>query len=175
MLAHPTALIAKGNFRGTDIATNKTDEIRRLINSWPDESTIIWCIYNAEQETMERMFPSAISIDGKTPNAKRREMLDEFRSGKNKVLISKAEVLGFGLNLQVATKMIFSGLEDSFENYWQCVKRANRVGSTDPLDVYLPVTTAERPMIQTVLDKARRIQEDTETQERLFKDFRHAG
>jgi hypothetical protein len=167
--------ISKGTLNGKKIATNKPEFIRDLVDTWPDKSTLIWCIYNAEQETMEKMFPGAISIDGKTPQAKRPGMIEDFRSGKNKVLISKAEVLGFGMNLQVATKMVFSGLEDSFENYWQCVKRANRVGSTEDLDVYLPVTSAERPMIQTVLDKAERIQEDTETQERIFRKVMHAA
>jgi hypothetical protein len=165
--------ISKGSLNGTKIKTNKPEFIRDLVNTWPDKSTLIWCIYNAEQETMEKMFPGAISIDGKTPHEKRPGMIDDFRTGKGKILISKAEVLGFGMNLQVATKMVFSGLEDSFENYWQCVKRANRVGSTEDLDVYLPVTSAERPMIQTVLDKAERIQADTETQEKLFKRVMH--
>ena len=73
------------------------------------------------------------------------------------------------MNLQVATRQVFSGLQDSYLSYYQCVKRSNRVGSTRPLNVHLPVTEVERPMIQTVLDKAHRIAEDTAEQEELFK------
>ncbi len=32
------------------LPTNKPEFIRKLIASWPDESTIVWCVYNAEQE-----------------------------------------------------------------------------------------------------------------------------
>jgi SNF2 family DNA or RNA helicase len=86
------------------------------------------------------------------------------------VLISKGKVLGFGLNLQIATRQVFSGLQDSYELFHQCVKRSNRIGSTRPLNVHIPVTEIERPMIDTVLRKAKRIDEETAEQERIFCD-----
>lgn len=161
--------LAKGKFRGEWIPTNKPAFIRELVESWPDESTIIWCKYNHEQELLEKEFPGAASIDGQTPLAKRMELIAEFKSGARNTLISKPKILGFGLNLQVATRQIFSGLEDSYESFYQCVKRSNRYGSTKPLNVHLPVTDIERPMIETVLRKADRVQKDTEEQEALFK------
>lgn len=161
--------IAKGNYRGKDIHSNKPNFIRELVESWPDESTIIWCIYNREQELLEKEMPEAASITGKTPLAKRQQMIDDFKSGKTKVLISKSKILGFGLNLQVATRQIFSGLQDSYESYYQSVKRSNRVGSTVPLNVHIPITDIEYPMVESVLRKAGRVLEDTTTQEQLFK------
>lgn len=148
----------------------KYDYIRSLADSWPDESTIIWCMFNREQDEVERVFPEAASIRGETPMAHRLEMIDKFKSGEIRVLISKPKVLGFGLNLQVATRQIFSGLQDSYEQYYQAVKRSNRYGSTKPLNVHIPVTEVEFPMIQSVLSKADRIEEDTKLQEEMFHD-----
>lgn len=161
--------LAKGKFRGEWIPTNKPRFIRELVESWPDESTIIWCKYNHEQELLEKELPHAASIAGATPLAQRMELIAEFKSGVRKVLVSKPKILGFGLNLQVATRQVFSGLEDSYESFYQCVKRSNRYGSTKPLNVHLPVTDIERPMIETVMRKADRVQKDTEEQESLFK------
>ncbi len=161
--------LAKGKFRGKAIATNKPRAIRELVDSWPDESTIIWCKYNHEQESLEKEFPEAASISGSTKLAKRIELIDEFKAGKRRQLISKPKVLGFGLNLQVATRHVLSGLEDSYEAFYQCIKRSNRYGSTKPLNVHIPVTDVERPMIETVLRKADRVQADTEEQEALFR------
>lgn len=164
--------IAKGNHKGGDIPTNKPDFIRRLVDSWPDESTIIWCRYNHEQETMERTFgKDAVSIHGGTPEATRQTMIDDFKAGRVRVLISKPKILGFGLNLQVATRQVFSGLQDSYEEFYQAVKRSNRIGSTRPLNVHIPVTEIEEPMVSNVLRKADRVQSDTEEQERLFKEM----
>jgi hypothetical protein len=163
--------IAKGRYKGKDVDTLKPDYIRRLVDSWSDrESTIVWCIYNNEQELMEKAFPDAVSLKGSTPYEKRAAMIDDFKAGRNRICISKAEVMGFGLNLQIATRHVFSGIHDSFENWHQCIKRSNRVGSKYDLNVHVPVTELERPMLDTVLRKARRIDEDTLEQERLFKD-----
>ncbi len=162
--------IAKGNVRGEKIGTNKTGFIQDLVGSWPDESTLIWCIYNPEQDAMADAFPDAASIDGSTPLGKRMEMIRGFKAGEIKTLISKPKILGFGLNLQRVTRQVFSGLQDSYESYWQAVKRSNRVGSTRPLNVHIPVTELEEPMVQNVLRKAAMVQADTEEQQRIFRE-----
>jgi superfamily II DNA/RNA helicase len=162
------AQIAKGNYRGEAVETNKPAFIRRMVESWPDESTIVWCRYNAEQDSVAAQFPDAANIDGDTPYAERERLIDDFKAGRRRVLVSKAKVLGFGLNLQIATRQVFSGLQDSYEEYYQAVKRSNRYGSTRPLNVHIPITDIERPMIETVLAKAKRVQADAEEQERIF-------
>lgn len=164
------ARIAKG-IGEESIPTNKPEYIKNLVESFGDESTIIWCKYNPEQDQMERLFPEAASISGATPVPKRHELIEDFKSGRRRVLISKPEIMGYGLNLQVCTRMVFSGLQDSYLLYYQAVKRANRVGSTKPLRVHIPVTEIEEPMVDSVLRKAHRVQEDTETQEQLFKEI----
>lgn len=173
--------ISKGNHKGKRIATHKYEFIRSLVDSWTrpadadatdsgPESTIIWCCYNAEQDRLDETFPDAASIRGATNYEARIGLVDDFKAARRRVLISKPEIMGFGLNLQVCTRMVFSGLEDSFESYYQAVKRANRIGSTKPLNVHIPVTDVERPQIETVLAKAQRVQHDTEEQEAIFNE-----
>ena len=161
--------ISKGNIGGQKIATNKPTYIRRLVDGWPHESTIIWCHYNAEQASMAATFPDAGDITGQTPYEERMRIIESFKAGRTRILITKPKILGFGQNLQIATRQVFSGLQDSYEQFYQAVKRSNRVGSTRPLNVHIPVTSAEMPMIQTVLAKADRVQSDSEEQERIFK------
>jgi len=161
--------IGKGCYKGKRIPTNKTAYIRGLVEQWPDESTIIWCLYNAEQDIVSEAIPEAVSMYGSTPHADRVRMIDDFKAGRVKTLISKPKILGFWLNLQIATRQIFSGLVDSYESYYQAVKRSNRFGSRYPLNVHIPVTDIEMPMVETVIQKAGRVQLDTEEQERVFR------
>jgi superfamily II DNA or RNA helicase len=151
-------------------SSEKPQYIVDMVREWPTESTIIWCRYNDEQDMLARMLPEAASIDGKTPQDERQRLVDEFKSGRIKVLITKPKILGFGLNLQVCTRQVFSGLQDSYEEYYQAVKRSNRVGSSRPLNVHIPVTDIERPMVENVLRKARRVEADTREQEAMFRD-----
>lgn len=162
--------IAKGHHRGRRFATNKPAFIRSLVDSWPGESTIIWCLYNEEQKSLEAIFPEAASIAGDTPHEERIKLIGEFQRGERRILLSKGKILGFGLNLQAATRQVFSSLVDSYETYFQCVKRSNRIGSDRPLNVHLPVSEVERPMIETVLRKARMVDQDTREQEAIFRD-----
>jgi hypothetical protein len=164
--------IAKGK---NGIASNKNDFIRSLVDSWPDESTIIWCNYNDEHEQMEGTFPDAVSISGDTKESDRQSMIDRFKSGEVRTLITKPKILGFGLNLQVCTRQVWSGLKDSYEEYYQGVKRSNRIGSTRPLNVHIPVTELEVPFVENVLRKADRVEYDTNEQMRLFKEIGHEG
>lgn len=155
------------------VSTNKPSFIKSLVDSWPDESTIIWCNYNEEQEIMEKIFPDSVSIGGDTPEHKRQEYIDQFKAGQVNVMITKPKILGFGINLQVCTRQIFSGLKDSYEEFYQAVKRSNRIGSTRPLNVHIPVTELEIPFVDNVLRKAGRVEADTKEQELLFKDIGH--
>lgn len=158
--------IAKG-MDGTP--TLKYKYIKALLDAQPNRSTIIWCWFNEEQDRLADMLPDAASIDGSTPHAKRLELVADFKAGRRRVLISKPKVLGFGLNLQIATRQIFSSLIDSYEAYYQAIKRSNRYGSNEPLDVEIPVLDCERPMVENVLRKAALVQRDTEQQERIFR------
>lgn len=156
--------------KGVGCESLKPQYVVDRVRSFAPESTIVWCKYNAEQDTLAAMMPEAGNISGDTPIDERERIIAAFQSGEIKTIITKPKILGFGLNLQVATRQLFSTLQDSYEEYYQAVKRSNRVGSTRPLHVHIPVTDLERPMIDTVLRKAAMIQSDAAEQERLFKE-----
>lgn len=50
-------------------------------------------------------------------------------------------------------------------------ERSNRIGSTKPLSVHIPVTELEEPMVENVLRKADRVHDDTLAQESLFAEY----
>ena len=158
------ARIAKGG------DSNKPAFIRSLIESWPDESTLVWCRFNDEQDRLAAALPGAASISGDTPESERERIIDDFQAGRIKTLVTKAKILGFGINMQICTRQVFSSCHDSYEEYFQAIMRSNRVGSTRDLNVHLPVTEAERPMMETVLRKAGRVDADTREQEEMFKN-----
>lgn len=163
------AKIGKGWYGGGRIESNKPHVIHDLATSG-DCSSIIWCKYNPEQDAVAALFDGCASIDGSTPYEKRIELVNDFKAGRRRQLVSKPKVLGFGLNLQIARRHVFSTLQDSYEEFYQCIKRSNRVGSTEPLDVYVPATEVEMPMVENVFRKAKRIDEDTAEQEAMFRE-----
>ena len=164
------ARIGKGFVGGEKVEAYKTDYIKKLVDSWPDESTIIWCKYNGEQDEIAAAFPGCGNVTGSTSVEERERIVNGFKAGTIKVLVTKPKLLGFGLNLQIATRQVFSTLQDSYEEFYQAVKRSNRYGSTLPLNVHIPLTELEAPMVGTVMAKADRVTKDTIEQERIFRE-----
>jgi len=165
------ARIGKGFVNGEKVEAHKTEYIKSLVASWPDESTIIWCKYNQEQDEIAAAFPDCANIDGTTPMEERERLVADFKAGRRRVMVTKPKILGFGVNLQICTRQVFSTLQDSYEEFYQAVKRSNRYGSTKPLNVHIPLTELEAPMVDTVMKKANRVALDAAEQERIFLEM----
>lgn len=134
--------------RYQEIRSNKPGAIADLIRSEAASGiqTLIWTVFDAEAEILaaclsgkrQRQLGFEV-LTGKTPSEERLEILERFRTGETPVLISRASVLGWGINLQHCGSMIFSGWSDSFEQFYQAVRRAYRFGQTRRLRIHLPL------------------------------------
>lgn len=108
-----------------------------------NEQVLIWCDLNDESHELKRLIPDAVEVCGSdSPDFKRQAMLD-FSDGKARVLISKPSLCGFGMNWQNCRNVIFAGLSDSFEAYYQAVRRCWRFGQSQPVNVHIITSEAE--------------------------------
>lgn len=105
---------------------------------------IIWCGLNAEQDKLEKLLgDQCFSIQGSTPDVKKIEYERRWREGERPVLITKPEIGAWGMNWQQCYIEIFTGLSDSYEQYYQAVRRCWRFGQTEPVDVYIVISALE--------------------------------
>ena len=116
-------------------------------------SWIAWCGLNTESEGLARVLPNAVEVSGRDSYAEKVGAIQSFLLGQSKVLITKPKIAGFGLNLQMCSKMVFVGLSDSYETYYQCIRRCWRFGQTQPVDVHIVVSDAERGIVENVRQK----------------------
>lgn len=101
---------------------------RELVASEPDEQWLIWCGLNDEATALAREIPGAVNVHGAmSPEDKARELL-AFAHGETRALITKPSIAGMGLNFQSCARMAFVGLSDSYEAYYQCMRRCYRFG-----------------------------------------------
>jgi hypothetical protein len=75
------------------------------------------------------------------------------------VLISKVDILGFGMNFQHCHNMAFVGLSDSYESYYQAIRRCWRYGQSRPVNVHIVVSEAEQMVVENVRRKEARASE----------------
>lgn len=114
----------------------------KLANEY-DGQCLIWCDYNDESELAAKLIDGAVEVRGTdTPEHKKSSMIG-FSEGKVRVLVSKPSIAGWGMNWQNCNMVIFAGLSDSFESYYQAIRRCWRFGQSNPVDVHLIVSDAE--------------------------------
>ncbi|MDR2674945.1 MAG: hypothetical protein LBC18_08790 [Opitutaceae bacterium] len=136
------------------------------------KQVLIWCIFNEEARIVGehlRGVPGIAQLHGGTPDEERLRILEDFRKGEIRVLVAKAEMLGYGLNFPFVEAMIFSGFDDSFERFYQAVRRAYRYGAKKRLRVHIPyVPGLEDHVWENILRKKNQWEDDTAACERAY-------
>lgn len=125
-------------------------------NNGNRDQWLIWCGLNAEQDAIAaKLGDVCVSIDGKTSEEKLLERLGRWLRGEVPVLTSKVRIFGFGMNLQNCHRMMFLGLGDSWEQYYQAIRRCWRFGQKSPVDVHVVVSDVEGEIAANVRAKER--------------------
>lgn len=126
----------------TDARVAKAAELANNGEQW-----IVWCDLNAEGDALTEAIDGAVQVAGAdTPEHKERAMLD-FADGKIRVLVTKPRIAGFGMNWQGCARMAFVGVTDSWEAYFQAVRRCWRFGQTRPVEVHVITSDAEGAVV----------------------------
>lgn len=123
-------------------------DLAQLPGQW-----IVWCGLNDEAAAVAAAVDGAVNVDGSmTPDAK-AEALEAFQDGAIRVLVTKPVIAGFGMNFQNCHRMVFVGLSDSYESYYQAIRRCYRFGQQHPVDVRIVVSALEQQIVQNVARK----------------------
>ncbi len=150
--------------------TNKPDDIAALANvTHGDEPIVIWVTFDREGDQLGALIPDSVVLSGRTARPKRDLTIEQFRTGTGpRVLIVKPSMFGFGLNLQACRIQIFSTITDSFERYYQAMRRSYRYGQTRPVVIYIPLTQLDQAMCTNVMNKQAAWEHDADRQEREY-------
>lgn len=124
-----------------------------LVAAEPDEQWLLWCGLNTESAALAKLLPEAVEVTGSDdPDVKAARLLD-FAEGRTRVLITKASIAGWGLNLQRCARMAFVGIGDSYETYHQAIRRCWRFGQQREVHVHIVISDLERLIYQRVRQK----------------------
>jgi hypothetical protein len=104
----------------------------------PSEGHFVWwCNLNSESEMIKKLIPGAVEVRGSDDDTSKERKLVDFSEGKIRVLVTKPSICGFGMNWQHCHNTGFVGLNDSFEQYYQAVRRFWRFGQTEPVNCHI--------------------------------------
>lgn len=130
-----------------------TEQRVREAAAMANESTepwLMWCNLNNESQLLKSLIPDAVEVSGSdTPEQKEERMLG-FTAGKYRVLVTKPSIAGFGMNWQHCPNMAFVGLSDSYEQFYQAVRRCWRFGQKLPVHAHIITADIEGAVVSNI-------------------------
>lgn len=118
-----------------------------------DRPFVWWCNLNTESEGLAKAIPGAVEVRGSDSEQDKERKLIDFSEGRIRVLITKPSICGFGMNWQHCADTGFVGLNDSFEQVYQSIRRFWRFGQAKPVNVHFIAAETEGAVVANLRRK----------------------
>lgn len=130
----------------------RCERVAALVNG-TGQPALVWCHLNEEGDLLERLIPDAVQVSGADSDEKKERHLLGFADGRSRVLITKPKIGAWGLNYQHCAH-IATFPSNSYEQYYQSVRRCWRFGQKRPVQVDIVTTEGGRGELKNMQRKA---------------------
>jgi superfamily II DNA or RNA helicase len=146
-----TGLLERNQARKESI-DDRVAKCAEIVNS-DNEQWVIWCHRNEEAEKLCKLIDGAVDVSGSDSIEHKEQSVNQFLDGSIRVLISKPKILGSGMNFQNCHNTAFVGLSDSWEQYYQAIRRFYRFGQTKEVNVHVISAESEGAVVANIKRK----------------------
>lgn len=126
-----------------------------LVAAEPSEPWVLWCGLNDEADELAKAIPGAVNVHGSLDPDEKARLLLGFADGDYRVIVSKPSIASMGLNWQHCARMAFVGLSDSYEQYYQCMRRCYRYGQPRIVNAHIVLSDLESQIADNIARKER--------------------
>jgi len=114
---------------------------------------LAWCHLNEEGHLLEKLIPGAVEVEGADSDEFKEETVEAFVKGEIRVIVSKPQIFGFGMNFQHCAHQTFFP-SHSFEQWYQAIRRCWRFGQKNPVRVDVISSEGEAGVLANMNRKA---------------------
>jgi hypothetical protein len=132
---------------------DRANLLAEIVAKKPDEPWLIWCDLNDEGDIAEKLIPGSIQVAGRHSDEQKEDRMIGFSDGRYQKLISKPSIAGYGMNWQHCPNVAFLGLSDSFEMYYQAIRRVWRFGQTREVNCHIITSESEGAVVKNIQRK----------------------
>ena len=108
-----------------------------------NEQWLIWCDLNDESAALTKAINGSVEVKGSDSNDHKSNAMLEFAKGGIRCLVTKPSICGFGMNWQNCSNMAFVGLSDSYEQFYQAIRRCWRFGQENEVHAHIVISERE--------------------------------
>lgn len=131
---------------------HRVAKVAELVNASRDP-WVVWCDLNDESTALSAAIPDSVEVRGSDSPEDKETRLAGFADGTFRVIITKPSIAGWGLNWQHCAHMAFTGLSDSYEQFYQAVRRCWRFGQERPVFCHVVTATTEGAVVANIRRK----------------------
>ncbi len=131
---------------------DRVSECAAIVNGH-DRQAVVWCHLNDESAKLTAAIRGAVEVEGSDSLEEKEARIGAFIRGEARVLVTKPRIAGFGLNLQFCRDMAFVGLSDSWEQFYQAIRRCWRFGQTREVNVHIISAESEGAVVSNIKRK----------------------
>lgn len=132
---------------------------------------LVWCNLNDESSKLAAAIRDGKEVRGSQDLDQKEENIQSFTHGETRCLITKPSITGFGMNWQHCSEMAFVGLNDSYEQLYQAIRRCYRFGQKKKVTVHLISADREGAILENIKRKERQAQEMAEAMVAHMREF----
>lgn len=133
-----------------DSLFDRVDKVKELLQNL--DNCLVWVDYNNESDLIKKTC-NIVEVKGSDTDEHKENSMLSFANGDIKYLVSKPSICGFGMNFQKCNNMIFCGLSDSYEKFYQAVRRCYRFGQNKQVNVYVIISQRELSVLNNIKKK----------------------
>lgn len=131
---------------------DRVDKAAEIVND-SKETWVIWCNLNDESTMLAEKIKGAVEIRGSMPEEQKEKILDDFSLGRIDKLVTKSSISGWGMNWQHCHNTCFVGMNDSFEQLYQAVRRFWRFGQKEEVYAHFIASELEGAVVNNIKRK----------------------
>jgi len=148
----------------------RVNEAAKIING-SEIPWVIWVNLNSEGEYATRQIHHAVEVAGRHTDEIKSERMIGFAKGRYRKIVTKPKIAGLGMNWQICNKAAFIGLSDSWEQFYQAVRRIWRFGQKHEVDIHIFIEEREGAVLQNIQRKDKQAKLMTESMIKHMKDL----
>ena len=139
-------------------AKGKLNEVKEFVQEVMDSGEKLILFHNLHEigDEVRRMFPAAVSVNGRMTSDEKQKAIDRFQNDPNvKLIVCNIKAAGVGITLTASSRVAFIEYPWTYADCAQCEDRAHRIGQKNNVmcTYFLGQNTIDEEMYQMIQDK----------------------
>lgn len=131
----------------------RCEMVAELVND-TGQPAVVWCSLNDESDLLEQLIPDGQQVSGADDDDAKEAKFEAFTNGGLRVLITKPVIGAWGLNWQHCNHVTYFPT-NSYEQYYQAVRRVWRFGQTRPVTLDIVSTLGQTRVMENMKEKEK--------------------